>query len=414
MYKTRLRKWGLRKYQEGLSGRVTLDLTLDSDRPGDRSEISVSGRPSDLNDLRNLLRRHGLDIRAGQGGGRSLRLTHAVAVAHPVPGSRAPAIQAPMRAPDDLQSLEESHRIMWGYARGCIEVGAWTYDERLRWFLSCQGFEAWEELSGWLSRVVEAVQYIHHHHHHQARANGDTVVDENEDGFRLLSACLDDLAARVLRNRDPGTIFYLLALTRIAIPGLRRSLTRHVQDLVDVVLGTRHPLALLWQRLVSGNAASPESLERFIGAAVDPRVGNRQQASEPRLCGGFPVIEGNCSPRTPQVVCAAAAYAEMLDSLSDGDGGRQRLVRITAVMMWNARGPDSPCRRVVAAAIVDTLLDSARALRLVGAADEARPALAVVESLLSGLDHDFHGWRVARYTHELAKLGGAGYVEGGI
>ena len=403
---------------------MTLNLVLDassSDSCG--SEVSVRGRPVDLYSLKRLLRRHGLDITGhgtGPGGKRTLRLTHAGGPGspgprHSLPGCDASTMPGSMRGPDELQYLEESNRIIKNYIQGSTEGGMWRYHDQLSWFLSDRGFEAWEDLSGWLSRIVEAIQYIHHQHHQQSSFSSSPSsspsdstttsststslvtyggdADTDEDGFGLLSICLDELAARILKDNDPAIIFYLLTLTRISTPSLRRTLTRHVQELADVVLGPGHPLALLWRRLARGGGAGPQPLARFVGAAVDRRG----------PCGGLSALTGPQPPLTPLVVCVDASYAELLGSL--GDGAAQ--VQLCRSVIDNVRRK-APQRPVVVVAAVDILLDVARGLRLCGEGAEARLALTLAARLLAQLDAGQYRERAARHAREVARAAAVG------
>ena len=247
MYKTRLRKWGLYKYRTGSQIQEMDGFGFDNGVRQNTSEVVVVNgceyyHHSNTANLRRYIRQ-GWDLAnysacPGEGGSSNNegKIHNHIPLGHLL-ANMPISIPTALRAPTDLQRVEESLRITDSYIQGCIESGTWAYDEQFRGICGRRGLDGWDAMWAWLCRLVEAVQCIQ-------------VARTRAGGFRLLGACLDEMPAH-LRYQDSTTVYYLLVLTKIRNRGVRQSLVRHTLNLARVVLGRRHPFTLVFERLAA-------------------------------------------------------------------------------------------------------------------------------------------------------------------
>lgn len=426
MFKTRLRKWGLFKYrtasqiQEDLCNRGScLEPNGASSVAGNNPEIAPCGLHHQ--DLANIRRYVGCQGYWNQSTGLCVEFPDStsggIGEDRLLPGQRRRrrqatrvvplSVPAVLRAPSDLQCLEEATRIANNYIQGSIESGAWTYDEQLHGIFGHRGLAGWEDTFAWLGRLVEGIQYIQ--------------CARTREGFRLLNACLDGMAAR-LRYQDATTMYYFLVFTKIQNRPLRRALVRHIQELAQVVLGSRHPFPLVFQRLAwrearaidndndnnnsdSESAATPARFTELIGV-------KHSFFDKPlRLCPAVPKDSdtGAAAAAAAQeryastVVGADAGYAHVFVALEEASK-LVELARILRGTLWQ-NDPGEPVGSIIA---FDTLLAITRGLRLHGERAEATATLETVRRWLNAMDPEIAGMRVRHYYRELKELRGVG------
>ncbi|EMR67807.1 hypothetical protein UCREL1_5164 [Eutypa lata UCREL1] len=254
-------KWGLYKYRTGSQIQEMDGFGFDNGVRQNTSEVVVVNgceyyHHSDTASLRRHIRQ-GWDPAnysacPGEGGSSNNegKIHNHIPLGHLL-ADMPISIPTAMRAPMDLQRVEESLRITDSYIQGCIESGTWAYDEQFRGICGRRGLDGWDAMWAWLCRLVEAVQCIQ-------------VARTRAGGFRLLGACLDEMPAH-LRYQDSTTVYYLLVLTKIRNRGVRQSLVRHTLNLARVVLGRRHPFTLTLRREIWANDPAGAAVVALIG-----------------------------------------------------------------------------------------------------------------------------------------------------
>ncbi|KAK7754362.1 hypothetical protein SLS62_003655 [Diatrype stigma] len=451
MYKTRLRKWGLFKYRTGSQTQKEICKSrscAESNRAG-----SVTGNTTPESALCELHHQALASPRhAGCQGHWEQNTDLCVEFSDSTSGSisedfrrgqrrrlatrMVPPISVPavLRAPSDLQCLEEASRIANGYIQGSLESGAWTYDERLHGVFGHRGLAGWEDTFAWLGRLVEGISYI--------QCGGASAgAARTRDGFRMLNACLDETAAR-LRYQDATTMYYFLVFAKIPNRALRRALVRHVQELARVVLGSRHPFTLVFQRLAwcpvrkdsndiknnnnnendNGNDEKEEDDDSESTATLGhftEIIGVKHSFFDKplRLCpapradadsdsgagAGAAAAVAQQERYASTVVGADAGYAHVLAALGDG-AKLAALSRTLRRTLWqNDNDPGEPVGSIIG---FDLMLSVARGLRLHGERAEAALALETVRRWLGAMGPEVAGRRAKCYVRELKELKG--------
>jgi hypothetical protein len=77
------------------------------------------------------------------------------------------------------------------------------------------------------------------------------MTSHSREGFTVINKALDILPG-VIKNQDPGITFRILDVLitlHTGTPEISRQMHAYVKALIPIILGDRHPLALIWTRL---------------------------------------------------------------------------------------------------------------------------------------------------------------------
>ncbi|KAK5051339.1 hypothetical protein LTR84_002991 [Exophiala bonariae] len=270
MYKTRIKRWRLKKNIRADEVAKTVHSGL-APRPNGKASLPmVQYRHMTWSDVEKELKRNP-NIVAKLDSGCILQIAHIdgdIVQTPPIPLTRvwpaiSPAISldgaAEARIPDEILRLTRD------YCIGAVESGTWRQrpSGQGNYESSRGGVTAYKRLQHWGEKMKLARHLI-----------GSTELDR---GFRLLNFLLDKLSS-LLKDEDPSLLLHLvqiLCILRSVPVDLRDILYRHFQALTRATWKQKHPLILLVDKLVTLMQLSPPYMTtalplRWMSDSLDP------------------------------------------------------------------------------------------------------------------------------------------------
>ncbi|OIW32788.1 hypothetical protein CONLIGDRAFT_713038 [Coniochaeta ligniaria NRRL 30616] len=270
MYKTRIKKWNLKKYVKAgeIAAKVRLKRDAGAGIQKEETVLALRDRKVEWSDVENHLKRNpNRVVKLGTGG--ILEIGHVggilVRTQSPDPATAARSVSSPLEGADDVRVADEITRLTRDYCLSAVENSIWVPSGMGHYQSTRGGALAYQRLQRWGESIGLALHLI--------------IRSEMRSGFRLLNSCLDRLHS-VFRDEDPSLLVHLVQVfVRFgseAVPtSLRAMLNSYFRELAQTALGPKHPLTLLWDRLVRVTRSNAPGVTnrfplRWMSGSFDP------------------------------------------------------------------------------------------------------------------------------------------------
>ncbi|KAK0719347.1 hypothetical protein B0H67DRAFT_642710 [Lasiosphaeris hirsuta] len=239
MYKMRIKKWGLEKYNNMARVAYMVRLKKERDAVGKKSDFTVRSRPVDWADIERYLKRKPDVIAKIESGVVEVGNAAMGIVCRTPSPDPAVMMSVPPRleGPREVGATGDVLGLFRDYMDGSFDSGLWRYSEVAKSYLGPQGMIANYRMCTWTSDVWTAVK--------RGKDDGEIIQRLNE--------LMDHLGA-LIKDQDVALFtelircFYYLYTWR---PAVCRLVICFVADLCEVILSARHPLTLAWRCLLS-------------------------------------------------------------------------------------------------------------------------------------------------------------------
>ncbi|KAK3353779.1 hypothetical protein B0T25DRAFT_608241 [Lasiosphaeria hispida] len=239
MYKMRIKKWGLEKYNNMARVAYMVRLKRERDAVGKESDFTVRNRPVDWADIERYLKRKPDVIAKIEGGVVEVGNAAMGIVCRTPSPDPAVMLSVPpkLEGPRDVGATGDVLGLFRDYMDGSFDSGLWRYSEIAKSYLGPQGMIANYRMCTWTSDVWTAVK--------RGKDDGEIIQRLNE---------LMDHLGSLIKDQDVTLFtelircFYYLYTWR---PAVCRLVVGFVADLCQVILSARHPLTLAWRCLLS-------------------------------------------------------------------------------------------------------------------------------------------------------------------
>ncbi|KAK1976421.1 Clr5 domain-containing protein [Colletotrichum cereale] len=229
MFKTRIKSWGLDKKLKEVEVLRILQLKRERDAVGKKSRFSIRDQEVDWERLEHYLSRRP-DLRNKSRGSVRDAIAARLDVICRTP-SPGPCISALLDGPPEVQLPDEILRIFRNYVWGAWE-SVWT--------LQGNDLYGYDRECG-RGRVNKMYGDL---------GNARTLLKRNkmQAAFRIINQSLDSLG-RVIKDQEPE-ILYMLSYRILRLDHeIAEPLIVFISEMHTAVLGPRHPLSLVWDRL---------------------------------------------------------------------------------------------------------------------------------------------------------------------
>ncbi|KXH50496.1 hypothetical protein CSAL01_08308 [Colletotrichum salicis] len=272
MYKSRLKTWKLDKKLKEAEVVVMLRQKQNRDAAGKCSQFFVRGQEVNWERVKQYLK-HRPDLKDTSSIDivRYLDTHMEIMCSTPSPTLSKNEIPRRIEPHSDLRLLEDSNRIIHSYLGGAFETGLVVIDGRILY--GPNGKPARQRVRKWHDDMADI---------HALLSRKETTA-----AFRLLNKQLDSLKY-LIREQDPE----LLLLTFHDIfdlePKLSEALLIFVCRMHQAIFGERHPLSLIWDKLVRFTAEvrlqAVLSMAAYTAKEMEARMGAQSAYVEALEC----------------------------------------------------------------------------------------------------------------------------------
>jgi tetratricopeptide (TPR) repeat protein len=251
MYKTRIKKWNLdnKNFREAEVSQI-FHLQRQRQAAGKRSVFFIRGRKIEWADVNTYLKRK-RQCRDWIGLPEVTSTELGIVCRTPSPD---PCV---FELPPSLQLPDEMFRIVQGYCDGAIDSGVWVRSDSGR-FYGRGGRGAARDLRSWARRFPLATTHVHR--------------GEFKPAFHVLNKLFDRFGD-IIRQQDFVLLLVLSSITldsSVSWPELHHLFISFAANILGAILGKRHPLSLLWQRLSSlSSSERPFAITTTLRCAVE-------------------------------------------------------------------------------------------------------------------------------------------------